>query len=81
MKKISVLGSTGSIGTQTLDVAAKHSEHFQIEGLAAGGNIALLLEQARRFKPRKVSVLRASLPNKSKPRFRPARKCFTGTTG
>ena len=34
MKKISVLGSTGSIGTQTLDVVRKHREHFQIEGLA-----------------------------------------------
>ncbi len=66
MKKISVLGSTGSIGTQTLDVAAKHSEHFQIEGLAAGGNIALLLEQARRFKPRKVSVATRELAEQIK---------------
>ncbi|MBE9913216.1 1-deoxy-D-xylulose-5-phosphate reductoisomerase [Paenibacillus donghaensis] len=56
MKKISVLGSTGSIGTQTLDVVAKHAEHFQIEGLAAGNNAGLLLEQVRKFNPRKVSV-------------------------
>lgn len=56
MKKISVLGSTGSIGTQTLDVVRKHREHFQIEGLAAGSNKDLLLQQVKEFSPRKVSV-------------------------
>ncbi|MEJ8302576.1 1-deoxy-D-xylulose-5-phosphate reductoisomerase [Saccharibacillus sacchari] len=56
MKKIALLGSTGSIGTQTLQVAAEHPEHFQVEALAAGGNIELLLEQIRQFKPSKVSV-------------------------
>lgn len=56
MKKISILGSTGSIGTQTLDVVAMHPEAFQIDGLAAGSNTALLLEQIRRFNPRRVSV-------------------------
>ncbi|WP_379126603.1 1-deoxy-D-xylulose-5-phosphate reductoisomerase [Paenibacillus sp. sgz500958] len=56
MKKISVLGSTGSIGTQTLDVVAMHPEAFEVDGLAAGSNTALLLEQISRFKPRRVSV-------------------------
>lgn len=56
MKKISLLGSTGSIGTQTLDVVAMHPEAYQIEGLAAGQNVELLLEQALRFRPKKVSV-------------------------
>lgn len=71
MKKISVLGSTGSIGTQTLDVVAMHPDSFEIEGLAAGNNTALLLEQVRRFNPRRVSVatkkladdIRSSLPS------------------
>ncbi|NMO96194.1 1-deoxy-D-xylulose-5-phosphate reductoisomerase [Paenibacillus lemnae] len=56
MKKISVLGSTGSIGTQTLDVISSHPEQFQIEGLAAGSNSELLIQQVHTFKPKIVSV-------------------------
>lgn len=56
MKRISILGSTGSIGTQTLDVVAMHPEQFIVDGLAAGSNTDLLLEQVRRFNPRRVSV-------------------------
>lgn len=56
MKKISILGSTGSIGTQTLDVVAQHHDRFVIEGLAAGSNTELLLEQVHKFRPKKVSV-------------------------
>jgi len=56
MKRISILGSTGSVGTQTLDVVAHHPERFIVEGLAAGGNIQLLIEQVRKFRPRKVSI-------------------------
>lgn len=55
-KRISILGSTGSIGKQTLDVVALHPERFQIEALAAGRNIDLLIEQIRRYRPRLVSV-------------------------
>ena len=51
MKKISVLGSTGSIGTQTLDVA-EHSDNIKIVGLTAGSNIKLLEQQIRKFKPK-----------------------------
>ncbi|MEF3352452.1 1-deoxy-D-xylulose-5-phosphate reductoisomerase [Paenibacillus sp. GYB006] len=58
MKKISILGSTGSIGTQTLDVVRMHPEEFQVEGLSAGTNVELLIEQARAYRPRKVSVSR-----------------------
>lgn len=81
MKKISVLGSTGSIGTQTLDVAAKHSEHFQIEGLAAGTNTALLLEQVRRFKPRKVSVATLELAEQIKSEVPAGTNVFYGDQG
>ncbi|WP_028545190.1 1-deoxy-D-xylulose-5-phosphate reductoisomerase [Paenibacillus taiwanensis] len=56
MKRISILGSTGSIGTQTLDVVANHPEHFQIEAMAAGRNAALFLEQIKQFRPKLVSV-------------------------
>lgn len=56
MKRISILGSTGSIGTQTLDIVRQHPEQFKVEALAAGNNTTLLLEQIREFKPSIVSV-------------------------
>lgn len=56
MKRIAVLGSTGSIGTQTLDVIAHDPDSYKVEALAAGSNLNLLLKQIERFKPRKVSV-------------------------
>ena len=55
MKKISILGSTGSIGTQTLDVA-RNNPDLKITALAAGQNIALLEEQIREFKPSVAAV-------------------------
>ena len=51
-KKISILGSTGSIGRQALEVIEKLEDKFEIIALAAGNNIELLNEQIRRFKPR-----------------------------
>ncbi|UNK15826.1 1-deoxy-D-xylulose-5-phosphate reductoisomerase [Paenibacillus sp. N3/727] len=56
MKKISILGSTGSIGKSTLDVARKHPDKFNIVGLAANTNINLLIEQIVEFKPDIISV-------------------------
>jgi len=56
MKKIAILGSTGSIGTQTLEVVRAHPEHFQVVALSAGENIALLREQIKIFQPKIVSV-------------------------
>ncbi|TCZ79996.1 1-deoxy-D-xylulose-5-phosphate reductoisomerase [Paenibacillus albiflavus] len=55
-KSIAILGSTGSVGTQTLDVIAQHKEQFQVEALAGGNNIQLLLEQIHQFRPKKVSI-------------------------
>ncbi|WP_438446928.1 1-deoxy-D-xylulose-5-phosphate reductoisomerase [Gorillibacterium sp. sgz5001074] len=60
-KRIAVLGSTGSIGTQTLDVVAHDPDRYQIEALAAGSNISLLLKQIDRFAPRLVSVANREL--------------------
>ena len=54
MKKLIILGSTGSIGTQSLEVAKK--EGYEIVALAAGSNIKLLEQQAREFKPKYVAV-------------------------
>lgn len=55
-KRIAVLGSTGSVGTQTLDVIAHDPDRYRVEALAAGTNMALLLKQIERFSPKKVSV-------------------------
>ena len=54
MKRIVVLGSTGSIGTQTLDVVRALPDRFTVVGLAAGSNTRLLDEQVAEFKPRMV---------------------------
>jgi 1-deoxy-D-xylulose-5-phosphate reductoisomerase len=51
VKAISILGSTGSIGTQTLDIVQQHPEQFRVVGLAAGNNIELFAEQIKQFQP------------------------------
>jgi 1-deoxy-D-xylulose-5-phosphate reductoisomerase len=51
MKRIVILGSTGSIGTQTLDVVRSLPEEFKVVGLGAGKNWRLLLEQIKEFRP------------------------------
>ena len=56
MKRIAILGSTGSIGRSTLSVAESYPERFQIETLAAGGNLDAAFEQAKRWKPRVISM-------------------------
>lgn len=56
MKLISILGSTGSIGTQTLDIVRENPDRFQVVGLAAGNNITLLAEQIREFQPEIVAI-------------------------
>lgn len=56
MKKISILGSTGSIGTQTLDVVRKNRDKFEVVAISANSSINLLLEQIKEFKPRYVAV-------------------------
>lgn len=56
MKKIAVLGSTGSIGTQTLDIVRENKTLLQVTSLAAGSNIELLEKQIREFKPLIVGV-------------------------
>ncbi|MFM8949714.1 MAG: 1-deoxy-D-xylulose-5-phosphate reductoisomerase, partial [Bacteroidota bacterium] len=55
-RKIAILGSTGSIGTQTLEVISEQSEHFQVELLTAGNNYELLIDQAKRFNPSTVVI-------------------------
>ena len=56
MKRLAILGSTGSIGEQTLDVVANQPDRFDVVSLAAGRRVERLIEQARQFHPRIVSV-------------------------
>lgn len=56
MKRIAILGSTGSIGRSTLSVAESYPERFQIVTLAAGGNLDAAFEQAKRWRPRVLSM-------------------------
>ncbi len=56
MKAISLLGSTGSIGTQTLDIVAQYPDQFRIVGMAAGRNVELFAQQIRQFHPEIVAI-------------------------
>jgi len=56
MKAITLLGSTGSIGTQTLDILAQYPEQFRLVGLAAGRNVEMLAAQIRQFRPSIVAI-------------------------
>jgi 1-deoxy-D-xylulose-5-phosphate reductoisomerase len=56
MKRLAILGSTGSIGQSTLAVVAEHPNEFAVAGLAAGQNVKVLAEQIRQFRPARVSV-------------------------
>ncbi|MEG4346834.1 1-deoxy-D-xylulose-5-phosphate reductoisomerase [Microcoleus sp. A003_D6] len=56
MKAITLLGSTGSIGTQTLDIVAQYPDRFRIVGLTAGRNVTLLAQQIRQFRPEIVAI-------------------------
>jgi len=59
MKRIAILGSTGSIGRSTLNVVESYPDRFQVVSLAAGQNLEAVLEQTQRWKPRVVSVANA----------------------
>ena len=55
-KRIAILGSTGSIGTQTLEVISQNPDHFEVEVLTANNNIELLIAQAKQFQPNVVVI-------------------------
>ena len=59
MRRIAILGSTGSIGCNALSVVAAHPDRLEIVGLAAGGNVGRFVEQVRRFRPRVVAMATA----------------------
>ena len=69
MKKIAILGSTGSIGTQTLEVV-EHNGDIQVEALSANGNVELLEKQARKFHPSVIAVFREAAAKDLKERLK-----------
>ena len=66
MKKLAILGSTGSIGVSTLDIIERFRERYEVVALTAGRNIQLLKEQILKFHPRMVSVLSEDLSGRLK---------------
>ncbi|MEO3945067.1 1-deoxy-D-xylulose-5-phosphate reductoisomerase [Gorillibacterium sp. CAU 1737] len=81
MKKLAILGSTGSIGTQALDVVAHDPERYQVEALAAGNNVERLEEQIRRFRPKLVSVHSKEAADKLRLRVDSSVKVLYGAEG
>jgi 1-deoxy-D-xylulose-5-phosphate reductoisomerase len=72
MRRIAILGSTGSIGRSTLSVAESYPERFQIVALAAGRNIDAALEQANRWRPRVISLAEEHDANSLRTRLKQA---------
>ena len=66
MKKISILGVTGSIGTQTLDVLRYHKDKFELVGISAHKNVELTLDIIKEFKPKVVAITYEDSYNKLK---------------
>ena len=80
-KHVAILGSTGSIGTQTLDVIKSHPDKFEVEVLTAQNNADLLIQQALEFKPNCVVIANESLYEKVKSALLPADiKVYAGET-
>jgi len=81
VKTVTVLGSTGSVGVNTLRVIAAHKDRFKVSGLAAGSKIDILKEQIEEFSPESV-FLRETQPAKELARlFGPRLKIFTEKEG
>src|SRR3990172_9977222 len=57
MKKLTILGSTGSIGVSTLEIVSSHPDKFEVVALTAGNNLTLLKQQIEQFSPQVVSVI------------------------
>lgn len=82
MKKIAVLGSTGSIGTQTLEIVREHNDLLKVTSLAAGSNIDLLEQQIREFRPDIAGVYQEEKAKELKQRIKDLpTKVVTGMEG
>ena len=66
MQQVTILGSTGTIGQQTLDVITRHADKYSVYALAANANVDGLLKQCLMFKPRFAAMLNAAAAAKLK---------------
>ena len=80
-KNIAILGSTGSIGTQTLDVISNFPEEFRITYLTGNNNIPLLLDQVRRYRPKGVVVLQEKSAHEVRNAVGPGIEVLVGEDG
>jgi 1-deoxy-D-xylulose-5-phosphate reductoisomerase len=81
IKRIAILGSTGSIGTQTLDVIAHAPQRFQVEALSGGYNLSLLIQQVKQFEPKIVSTATKELAEELSLHAPPGTKVVYGEEG
>lgn len=81
MRKIAILGSTGSIGTNTLDVISQHPDRFEVVALAAGFHVDLLVKQALRFRPKVVSLATRELAERAAQELPDDMKVYFGEEG
>ena len=81
MKKVVILGSTGSVGTSALRVIERHKNAFKVVGLTSRGNAKLLAEQANRFKPRLLALDDVSRYSELKRALKNSRKVLKGESG
>ncbi|UJF35376.1 1-deoxy-D-xylulose-5-phosphate reductoisomerase [Paenibacillus hexagrammi] len=80
-KRLAILGSTGSIGTQTLDIVAHAPEIFTVEAISGGYNSSLLIEQANRFRPKLVSVAEKHIADEIRSQVPTGTKVLYGDEG
>ena len=81
MKRVAILGSTGSIGTQALDIIGRHPGRFRIAAISGGRNEALLVQQVERLKPTIVSVADADAAARLRARFGDEHIVLSGASG
>jgi len=81
MKRVAILGSTGSIGTQALDIIGRHPGRFRIAAISGGRNEALLVQQVERWKPTIVSVADADAAARLRARFGDEHIVLSGASG
>ena len=81
MRRVSVLGSTGSIGTSAAKVACDLADDIQLVGLAAGGNAELLAEQIEQFRPEAISIGSSEKLEALRPQLPPGTKAHCGAEG
>ncbi|MGB8955379.1 MAG: 1-deoxy-D-xylulose-5-phosphate reductoisomerase [Tumebacillaceae bacterium] len=80
-RSIALLGSTGSIGTSTLDVVAAHPDQFRVVAMTAGSNIELLVKQIEAFRPQLVSVATEAGAHEVRQRFGSSVEVMVGMEG